>query len=895
MIEKVGDRDDMTFAVSGPGRLNTGASGPRDHGLHAHAPDATSCYIDLPTDKPRRLEQPFHRADHQFTLEADVREKLNRLTLGNSAESHLTLLAAFGTLLFRYSGQETMTIGSIDDSDSDPRAHRLARPAAAILAMTLDLAGEPTFLELVQRVRDCARTPGQATSGPGRSGPGDFAADGDSYRNLRVLFQWAYVDCDASDKADSLSLRSNPMNDGAQCDLALALIGTPRGIQARLEYNAELFEPATIARMVGHWQTLLRSIAADPNQSIGELPLLTEPERRQVIDEWNDTRIQYPTDHCIHDLVEAAAARYPDAVSLVDDRERLTYAELSSRAGAVSHVLRRLGVKPGVLVAVYMERSTDMIVALLAVLKAGGAYVPIDPAYPVERVTFMLNDSKALAVLTQRNLQATLPIGPWHTIAVDDRAEEALPDAPLPSPRTVCPEDLAYVIYTSGSTGRPKGVPISHRNVLNLVYWHQRAFSVTSSDRATQLAGPAFDATVWEIWPYLTAGAAVCIPNERTKTSPESLRDWIAARGITLCFMPTPLAEAAISLEWPKGTSLRALLTGADTLHHYPPATLPFALVNNYGPTECTVVATSGLVRPARNPGSLPSIGRPIANVRTYVLDSKMQPVPIGVPGEMYIGGDGVTNGYLHRPGLTATCFVADPFDPTPGARLYRTGDRVRRLADGSIAFMGRLDDQVKIRGYRIEPSEIVNWLNRHPRVQASHVRVRENSAGDRWLEAYVVPASSAAPIPDDLRAHLRSYLPDYMVPTSFVTIDALPLTPNGKVDADALPTPDMTDVAGAEGFAAPRTPIEKQVAGILSGLLGLPRVGVDNNFFMLGGHSLLGTQLIARLRDAFGVEMSLRGLFEAPTIAALSADIERLIVARLDAMSEEEAERLLA
>jgi amino acid adenylation domain-containing protein len=535
-----------------------------------------------------------------------------------------------------------------------------------------------------------------------------------------------------------------------------------------------------------------------------------------------------------------------------------------------------------------------MVVSALGILKAGGAYLPLDPGYPAERQAFMLEDARAPFLLTHRHLAKLLPAGKWQILDADEPRTSNLLVVPLERP--VSGKDLAYVIYTSGSTGRPKGVQITHASLLNLVFWHQQAFAVQPHDRATQLASPAFDAAVWELWPYLTAGASVYMPPDVVRHEPTSLRDWLVAHRITITFVPTPLAERMITLPWPGDTDLRLLLTGADTLHVYPPPGLPFTVVNNYGPTECTVVASSGAVPGHECPNALPSIGRPIANTEIHVLDEQMRPVAVGVTGELYIGGAGVARGYINHPELTAERFVTNPFSSNPKDRLYRTGDLGRYLPDGQIAFGGRVDDQIKIRGYRIEPGEIATALNRHPEVEASHVAPGEDTLEGKRLVAYLVPRSGSRLSFSALREFLGKLLPDYMVPSIFVLLEYLPVTLNGKVDLDKLPRPDAANVLRDRDKAAtlPQTGLEPRVAGILANLLKVKRVEINDNFFLLGGHSLLGIQVIGRIRDTFGVELPLYRLFEAPTVAELSSEIERLLLAKIQAMSEEEAERML-
>jgi amino acid adenylation domain-containing protein len=639
---------------------------------------------------------------------------------------------------------------------------------------------------------------------------------------------------------------------------------------------------------------------ANGKQANTTISLLAEREQ-QLLADWNDTRQDFPRDACIPQLIAKQASTRPGAAALVTNGQVVTYRQLNQRANRLAHCLQALGVGPNTgrpYVGCYLERSVDMVVGLLGILKAGAAYVPLDPVYPPERLAFMLEDANVPVLVTQQSLAVRLTTDQVGIICIDtDEAQLAQQSEADPPPLATL-DDLAYVIYTSGSTGRPKGVQITHDNLLNLVYWHLRAFRVTPNDRATQLTSPAFDATGWELWPYLSIGASVYLPDEDTRVSPALLRDWLLEQGITISFVPTALAERMMTLEWPSQASLRMLLTGADKLRHYPPANLPFTWINNYGPTEATVVATSGEVLPTDSPTEVPSIGRPIANTQIYLLDENLKQVPIGEPGEMYIGGAGVARGYLNRPELNAERFILDPFSSEPEARLYKTGDLARFLPDGQIAFLGRTDYQIKLRGYRIEPEEIMAVLNSHPAIETSVVVAREDDAnpGEKRLVAYIVLAPGAEIELDALRTMLAEHLPDYMIPAAFVRLDTLPITPNGKVDRKALPAPDTTNTLQDEKTAAlPGTLMEARVAEIVASLLGLGQVGIDDNFFMLGGHSLLGTQVIARVASTFEVELTLRSLFEAPTVRQLSAVIESRVLARLESMSDEEALQLLS
>ena len=581
-----------------------------------------------------------------------------------------------------------------------------------------------------------------------------------------------------------------------------------------------------------------------------------------------------------------------DAVALVSGSQTMSYGVLNTRANQLAHLLRQLGIGPDIPVAIALERSTEALVAALAIMRAGGAYLPLDLSNPPERLALMLKDAHPPVVISDtRNAWLPLPNGArLIRLNVDEKAIACQStEAPEPDIR---PEQLAYLIYTSGSTGQPKGVQVTHGGLSNLANWHKRVFGITGCDRASQVASFGFDAAVWEVWPYLATGACVVVLDEIGQMSAESVRDWFVEQTITIGFVPTPVAEALLQLQWPASTALRFLLTGADTLHIYPPPGLPFTLVNNYGPTECTVVATSGIVPPGGNRDLLPSIGLPIDNIQIHLLDEQLRPVALGEVGEIYIGGEGLARGYLNRPDLTAEKFVASPFQP--GTRLYKAGDLARYLPDGQIAFLGRVDDQIKIRGYRIEPDEIVTALNRHPAIKASAVAARDDSGGGKRLLAYLVLQPEENPMQSEMQSFLQAHLPDYMIPSGFVRIDELPLTRNGKVDRAALPAPAVDNLLPNAPPSTPQTAIEIQVAEIIGNLLGMREVGTDEDFFALGGHSLLAAQVITRVREQFDVELPLRTLFDGPTVGELAAEIEQLLIEKLQAMSPSELQRVL-
>jgi amino acid adenylation domain-containing protein len=592
------------------------------------------------------------------------------------------------------------------------------------------------------------------------------------------------------------------------------------------------------------------------------------------------------------DLIAAQAKRSPHRIALVTAAEQLTYGELDFRASRLANYLRSLGAGPEILIALGLERSPQFVVAALAILKSGAAYLPIDLAHPTERLHFIIKDADVRLLVTETKLADRFADSGAAIVLLDSALTES--EERVVQNDSADLNSLAYVIYTSGSTGQPKGVEITHRNLANLISWHVKAFGVDASTRATFQAGVGFDAGVWEIWPYLSAGAAIYLPDESTRWSADALRDWLISREITISFVPTALAEQMIGQPWPADSALRFLLTGADTLNRFPVPGLPFSFINNYGPTECTVVATSGAIGAGGIEEGQPSIGRPIDNVRIHILDGERREVSRGATGEIYVGGAGVARGYRNRPDLTAERFVSDPFGEQ-GGRMYRTGDLGRFLPSGEIAFLGRTDDQIKIRGYRIELNEINAVLHQHPAVQASVVVAREDSPGDKRLIAYLVARAHSPREEPSVRELIRRRLPDYMEPAVFVWMESLPLTPNGKVDRARLPIPKIENGGYERAFIAPRTEIEETLAGIITEVLKVARVSVDDDFFHLGAHSLLGAQIIARVRSTFGTELRLLDVFDAPTVAELSVKIEEALTAQLNAMTEAEVEAALA
>ncbi|MEL7407801.1 MAG: amino acid adenylation domain-containing protein, partial [Cyanobacteria bacterium J06558_2] len=640
------------------------------------------------------------------------------------------------------------------------------------------------------------------------------------------------------------------------------------------------YDSDTMARMAGHLETLLAAIAADLQQKLSDLPLLTEPEKQQLLVEWNNTAENYPQDKYIHQLFEKQVRKTPDAVALVFEDEQLTYRELNTRANQLAHHLQTLGVQPEVLVGICLERSLEMVVGLLAILKAGGAYVSLDPSYPPERIAYMLEDSQVPLLLTKEKLTTDLLTHRANVVFLDKDWNKIARESRDNVTSNVKAINLAYAIYTSGSTGKPKGVLITHKALLNLVFWHQETFKVTSLDKATQLAGNSFDASVVELWPYIAIGASLNLVKPELIASPVALRDWLVRKQITLTFMPTPIAENILNLEWPEKTALRILSTGGEKLKIYPSASLPFKLFDNYGPSENTVVTIATFIDHQIGNTVAPPIGRPIANTQVYLLDSNLQPVPIGVAGELYIAGVGLARGYLNRPMLTCQRFIPNPFSGQADERLYRSGDLARYLPNGEIEYISRIDHQVKVRGFRIELGEIEAVITQHPGVAETVVVAREESAtNSKRLVAYVVAQEEMTLTISALREFLTSKLPGYMIPNALVTLEKLPLTPNGKVDRKALPAADIS-ISEAD-FIPATTPTESLLEGIWAEILGLEQVGVNHNFFELGGHSLIATRVISQIRQVFDVELPLRTLFESPTIKELAKEVIRLNTGR--------------
>ena len=835
--------------------------------------------LELPTDRPRPPLPTNRGAGTWMGFPAGIGNAVAAVRQKEGATSFMLLLAAFQALLGRYSGQDDLLVGSPVADRPWPETETLIGFFVNTLVLRGRLAGPGGFRGLLARTRESVLGAFAHQDLPFEKLVDELDEDRDLSRT--PLFQVSFaVQTAAAPESGGLQLPGltlTPIDfevNAAKFELSVALEERPAGeIVAGIQVNADLFDLATAERLLRHFAVLLEGALADPDRSLEDLPLLTPEERSQILEDWAGVSVPFE-DVPVHRLFEKQAERNPDGLAVIQENSRLTYGELDRGADRLAARLRDLGVGPETVAAVCLERSPAQVLAILAVLKAGGAYLPLDPSNPAERLLYTLRDSGALAVLTSEELARELAPAGVPTVCLDSEEDEKLP---LPRHggegrgEGEWDQSLAYVIYTSGSTGNPKGTELRHAGLANLVAWHRRSYGLAPDDRCALLAGPGFDASVWEIWPALASGASLHVPPADIVASPPDLWAWMAEEGITITFLPTPLAEAVMAEPVPERLALRTILTGGDRLLRRPRPEHPFALVNHYGPTESTVVTNAvAVLREGDRP---PTIGRSIDNIRVFILDRAFRPVPVGVPGELCVAGAGLARGYRHRPELTAAAFVPDPFG-APGERLYRTGDLVRWLPDGDVEFLGRIDHQIKIRGFRIELGEIEATLVALPEIREAVVLV-DQQGGEKHLVAYLTPREGETlPALHALRETLSSRLPSYMVPSAFVALETLPLNASGKVDRKALarikPEPE-TEETGAVHLS----PTEEMLAGIWSELLGIERIRPSNDFFDLGGHSLLATRLVSRLREAFGVELPLRAVFQTPRLDALALRVE--------------------
>ncbi|AFY82810.1 non-ribosomal peptide synthetase [Oscillatoria acuminata] len=823
--------------------------------------------LELPTDKPRPPVQTFRGNSESLTLPYPLSESLKQLSGRQGVTLYMTLLAAFKTLLYRYSGQEDILVGSPIANRNHGEIEQSIGFFVNTLVLRTNLSDSPSFSQLLTRVRDVTLGAYAHQDLPFEKLVEALQPERDLSRS--PLFQVMFIFQNAPVTPLELpGLTLEPLehrNGTAKYDLSLYVRETESGLQATWEYNTDLFEPATIQRMQGHWQTLLEAVATAPETPISHLPLLTPTEEQQLLGQWNQTQADYPQTACLHQLFEAQVELTPEEVAVEFAGVHLTYRQLNAKANQLAHYLQGLGVEPERLVGLCIDRSVEMVIALLGILKAGGAYVPLDPSYPPERLEFMVSDSQVPILLTTEQLLSELPENQALVLCLDTEWSAIAHQSDENPVSGIEPDNLAYVIYTSGSTGKPKGAMNTHRGICNRLLWMQDSYELTASDRVLQKTPFSFDVSVWEFfWPLLTGARLIVAQPDGHKDSTYLVKLIAESQITTVHFVPSMLQVFLEERGLENCHSLRQVFCSGEALPKELAdrflARLGAKLHNLYGPTEAAVDVTFWECDRA-SPLNIVPIGRPVANTQIYILDPSLQPVPIGVKGELYIGGVQLARGYLNRPELTAEKFIQNPFDE-PGQRLYKTGDLVRYLPNGDIDYLGRIDNQVKLRGYRIELGEIEAVLAQHPQVQQSVVTLREER-----LVAYWVKASTELIFPD-LKGFLKTKLPAYMVPTAFVELETLPLTPNGKIDRKSLPEPDFT--GPQETWVAPRTALEQQLAELWSEVLGIERIGLYDNFFELGGHSLLATQLISRIREVFQVELPLKTLFEATTIAQL-------------------------
>ena len=859
--------------------------------------DGAPVVFELPTDRPRPALQTFQGAKQSWLVSLRLTEALTALSRQEGVTLFMTLLAAFQALLHRYTSQTDIVLGS-------PIACRTRRETEGLLGffvntlvLRTDLGGNPSFRELLRRVREVVVGACAHQDLPFEKLVEELQPE----RNLShsSLFQVMFAFQNVPRlplELPGLTLSPLEVDSGtAKFDLTLDLEQEANGLRGSVEYNTDLFDPSTIARMQGHFQALLEGIVANPAQRLAELPLLTDAERHQLLVEWNDTRADDPQAVCLPQLVEDQVERTPEAVAVVAEEKQLTYGALNARANQLARFLRRLGVGPETLVGIYVDCSVEMVVGLLGILKADGAYLPLEPAYPKKRLAFMLEDAQASVLLTQEHLLAGLPEHQAKVICLDSDWAKIACKATENLDSRITPQNLAYVTYTSGSTGKPKGVQIEHRSLINFLNAMHGVSGLTERDALLAVTTISFDIAALELYLPLIAGGKVVLASREVALDGVRLSELLDTGDITAMQATPATWRMLLVAGWNGGRRLK-ILCGGEAL----PQDLARQLLgrgasvwNLYGPTETTI--WSSVYRVTEGEGrdstedALVSIGCPIANTEMNVLDRYLHPVPIGVPGQLYIGGAGVARGYYNQPRITAEKFMPNPFTSEPGVRLYKTGDLARYRPDGTIEFLGRLDHQVKIRGFRIELGEIEAVLGRHPGLREVVVLAREDVPGEKRLVAYVAPHHQPMPALAELRRFVKERLPEYMVPAAFVFLEALPLTPNGKVDRRALPAPDS---AGPElrSLSTPRwkssatsassdeslTTYEQAIAAIWKAALHLERIGLDENFFDLGGHSLMMVQVRNRICELLNQDITMVDLFRYPTIRTLAQHLPK-------------------
>ncbi|HEX7505320.1 MAG TPA: amino acid adenylation domain-containing protein [Polyangia bacterium] len=835
--------------------------------------EGASAALTLPTDKPRPATPTLRGATEHFVLPKAVLDSLRALGLRAQTTLFMVLEAAFASLLYRYSGQSDILVGTPISGRTQSEMQRMVGCFLNTVVLRSQFDDAQTFRTLLRQTRERALGAFAHAELPFGHLVATLASDRDPSRTPLFQVMFVLFDPDGVSRFTNLSAHRELETGTSKFDLTLSASITENGLGGEIEYSTDLFEAETIRRMGRHFGALLEEIARDADRSISSLPILAESERRQLLVEWNATRASYPREVPLAKLVEAQVERTPDAVAVVFGEKSLSFAELNAQANQLARALVAQGAGPDRVVGLYVERSVEMVVALLAVVKAGAAYLPVDPLLPEERSSYMLEDSGASLVVTEKSLRGTLPTFSGSVVLLDDEDWKSNSRENLAV--AVQPDHLAYVIYTSGSTGKPKGVEVPRGALTNLLWSMRDWLGLTAEDRLLAVTTISFDIAGADMWLPLLVGARMVVASREEAVDGASLREHIDRHGITF-LQATPISwRLLLEAGWEGKSDIQIVCTGEAMPRDLAMVLQPMVrrLWNLYGPTETTIWSTGYQVRDGSQPIL---IGRPVANTQCYILDEAGQPVPIGVVGELYIAGDGLARGYHARPELTAEKFLRDPFNPQPGARMYRTGDLARYLADSNIECLGRTDHQVKIRGYRIELGEIECVLAKHPTIEQAVMVAWEAQPGVVRLVAYVKPSGDSIS-ESELRAHLRQSVPDYMVPQHFVMVEAFPTTPNGKIDRKALPTPQTDDsgVFVAETYVEPRSELERRLTEVWRHVLGVERLGIRDSFFDIGGQSLLAVKLLGQISRVFGKRMPLTVLLEAPTVEQLAKHLE--------------------
>jgi amino acid adenylation domain-containing protein len=873
--------------------------------------------LNLATDKPRPPVQNYHGASHSFQLSPELVQKLKELAKLEGVTLYTVILAAFQVLLHRYTGQEDILLGSPTAGRSKAEFAQIVGYFVNPVVLRANFSSNPTFQTFLAQVSSTVLGAIAHQDYPFPLLVEQLQPKRDQSRS--PVFQVFFVlqKTHLASMRDLLTQNETQIRTGdlllepfeilqqegqEQFDLFLDMIEANKLLLGGFKYNTDLFDSSTIERMAAHFQNLLLAIVENPSHKVGELPLLSEAERHQLLVEWNDTESVYPKNKCIHQLFEEQVERTPDAVALVFEEQQLTYRQLNIRANQLAHYLQTLGVKPEVLVGICVERSFEMLVGLLGILKAGGAYVPLDPTYPQQRLSYMLDDSQVSVLLTQQKLVAGLPNHEAVVVCLDTDWDNITQQSPQNLVNNLTSENLAYTIYTSGSTGKPKAVQILHRAVVNFLCTMQQQPGITAEDVLVGVTTFTFDIASLEIFLPIIVGARLVMAKREVASDGKQLLNLLVANGATIMQATPATWQLMLEAGWQTGNQLK-ILCGGETLSPKLASQLQTrstSLWNVYGPTETTIWSLISQVESQKDIKDIIPIGHPIANTKAYILDKFLQPVPIGVPGELYIGGDGLARGYLNRPELTQEKFIPNPFSTSKSQRLYKTGDLARYRRDGNIEFLGRIDDQVKLRGFRIELAEIEVKLLENPDVREAVVLAREVQPGNKQLVAYIVlnqkylecsqeQSQLQKNIIQNIKSYLREFLPEYMIPNTIMVLESLPLSPNGKVNKRALPTPQILQPQTLANNEVPQTEAEAMLAAIWREVLQLEKVGIYDNFFDLGGHSLLIAKVTAKIQEVFGQEISPIEIFKYPTIHSFANYLNKNINKKSSATQSQE------